>query len=233
MKVFILLISLLITIPAQAGIGSLLVGMMVGAASQQSAPIVKSDMQVQIDNIARTLPHLCKADLTLYGSCWSQFKSEKLTYQVGSQSEEIKNYFQNRGYQVSLVGNGLVFDFIKEHKKYLIHQTKPLSMEAMGLLVFFSLPVLWYLRVRSNYRKRVLKIKSLYEKDPEQLFFWEKSYKAEFEAALAKTTLPLYWNVKLENNQIGNISYYNGRSIGRVASPRESIKNTFKALAKS
>ena len=232
MKVFLLLISLLITIPAQAGLGSLLVGMMVGAASQNSAPVVKSDMQIQIDNISKSLPHLCKADLTVYGSCWSQFKKETQTYQVGNQGEEIKNYFQNRGYQVSLTENSLIFDFKSEHAKYLVHQTKFISMEAMGLFVFLAIPVLWYLRIRSNYRKRVLKIKALYEKDPEQLFFWDKSYKGEFEEALAKTTLPLYWNVNLENNQIGNISYYNGRSIGRVASPRESIKNTFKALGK-
>ena len=220
MKTFLILASLLFALPSQAGLGSLLLGAMIGASSVPVQKPVRSDMQIQIDSIKASLPHRCKETTTIYGTCWSQFKSPLMTYQVAPNSaNELHSYFVNMGYSVRLDGLKLTFDFRKEHEKFLIHDTKLVSVETVLIVAFLSILPLWYLRVNYKYRKRVKAIKTIYEHDPSHIFFSEKSDKKKFEEAISKNELPLYWQVNISDDtkQITGITYYNGRSIGRVA----------------
>ena len=189
----------------------------------------KSELEINLSSITSSLPRLC-GNNPVSSSCWNQFYTKSRTYSVAPKYEqEALAYFQNHGYLVSLNSGTLTFDFSDQHKKYLLHQKVFITLEQSILIVLILIPTLFLVRVHYRYKNKVNHIKKLYYQNPEDLFFWDKTYKKDFEDALAKTSLPMYWKVNLSETEdkIISITYYNGRSMGRIASHNDFFKNMF------
>lgn len=190
---------------------------------------VKSELEINLSSITSSLPRLCGTN-PISSSCWAQFYQTSKTYSVAPKYEqEALAYFKNQGYVVSLNSGTLVFDFSDQHKKYLLHKKVLITLEQGILMVLILIPTLFLIRVHYRYKNKVKLIKKIYYQNPEDLFFWDKTYKKDFESALSKTSLPLYWTVNLSENKdkIVSITYYNGRSMGRIASHNDFFKNMF------
>lgn len=226
-KNMIIMISLVFSLQANAGLGWFLLG---AALNDKPAPPKIEELQIQINKINSTLPRLCP-NARKNSGCWSQFKTESLSFSVSNEKKnELKSYYINSGYNVSLDNNTLVFDFKEEHQKYLYWKTLFISEETYFILGIFGLVFFFFLKIYWNGQKRIKNIKLAYENSKNDLMFWEKDGAKILEESLKNNRTPLYWNFSIENNKIIGITEYNGRSIGRIASRRDDLYNSLKGL---
>lgn len=191
-----------------------------------------SDLDTQLSIINQSLPKLCPQDTTVYSSCWKPFSRKEITFAIPhNMAESALSYYKNRGYQLSYNQGQLVFDFMPHHEKYLQHQDKFLSLESMFFLGIGSLFLMAIFSVYYRYYKKVQKVKALYQKDKNKLHFWDKLDRLKLEKELTQNHLPAYWNFRLNDDQtkIEGITYYNGRSMGRIAEDKEAFFNSLKA----
>lgn len=231
MKNLIILITLIFSLNASAGIGWFLLGAAMSESDKKTPPPVKTEFEIQIEKIKEQLPAGCSKDQSVYFSCWNSYNAPVLNINVSTtQAEPIKSYFINSGYAVKLEGNTLSFDFQDQHLKYLEHQKVWISSEGMLGLAFLLFIIGIYLKVNYSYRQKVKKIKELYENNPNDIFFYDKNDKKELEDGLKKLTIPLGWNVNHKDEKIFNITRTTNSGFGIVASSKERMYNRLQVL---
>lgn len=131
---FIVAFILMFSSVAQANLGWFLGGYLLGGSGKRVEVEVKDELYLTIEQIKKDIP-------PVYSSISHRPSFE---YNVDkSLREKIISYFSNEGYNVSIVGRNIVFNFEAQYLNYMNYQTEKArslksAEEAMGSFMTFA-----------------------------------------------------------------------------------------------
>lgn len=212
---------------------SFLGGLITGAALSSKKTIIKSetDQQKLINILNNTIPLAKFGARNAYlnftnetkpstdDDNWREFRYPKRSFPIEGYNETmLLTYYKNLGYKVSVSNHHLIFDFSQQFIMYQKHiktvsRFSKLSLGILSIILLFMI----YIMVKAYfYKKKIF----TYMANSEDIFFWDKKDKETWINAVDKNHLPRYWSFKIndKSKKVVGISYYNGNSIGRIAS---------------
>lgn len=231
MKYLILLLPLTFPFTSQAGILETLLFASVISSKNKGPEPVKTELEIQINTIKNTLPSLCHPETSIYYSCWSRFREQQKVYSVSDKlGKELHSYFTNLGYATTLSSSSLTFNFEPQHKKFLLHKKTPISIDSVIALLAISIFPFTFFLFFLSYKKKVLKIKSLYYENESSLLFFSKPDKAQLEKSLASNKFPPHWHFHTNEKEILRITYSSKGGAGIIAIKKEIFNKTLSSL---